>query len=141
MAVVKLPLLLGDERLEQRGGGGVAPDLTVSIAISAPLIIWYKEKGGERRNVDLDKVRGGDQHHACAALNLHLTRLALCVRRLHRRREERTGVTVQVINPVLDACVDDVELEGMDMLEEVRARGRGDSIVASAPKGLVGRFC
>lgn len=32
---------------------------------------------------------------------------------------------MQVLNPVLDACVDDVELEGNDMLEDVRARGKG----------------
>ena len=32
---------------------------------------------------------------------------------------------MQVLGPVLDACVDDVKLEGKDMLEDVRARGEG----------------
>ncbi len=37
-------------------------------------------------------------------------------------RAERVGVAVCVARPVLDARVDDVELEGEDMLEDVRAR-------------------
>ena len=38
-------------------------------------------------------------------------------------RTERVGVAVRVVSPVLDACVDHVEFEGEDVLEDVRARG------------------
>lgn len=38
---------------------------------------------------------------------------------------ERVGVSVGIAGPVLDACVDDVELEGEDVLEDVRVRGGG----------------
>jgi hypothetical protein len=40
-------------------------------------------------------------------------------------RAERVGVPVGVARPVLDARVDDVEFEGEDVLEDVRARGGG----------------
>jgi hypothetical protein len=45
--------------------------------------------------------------------------------RRHRSEEhaERVGVTVRVAGPVFDAGVDDVELEGEDVLEDVRASG------------------
>lgn len=80
--------------------------------------------------LDLDELRGGDQAHARRALDPHL------VVRVHagaprtapaaaEERAESVGVAVCVAGPVLDACVDDVELEGKELLEDVRARGGG----------------
>jgi hypothetical protein len=43
---------------------------------------------------------------------------------------------VGVTSPVLDSCVDDVEFEGEDMLEDVRAR-RGGTMVASTYPCLI----
>lgn len=40
-------------------------------------------------------------------------------------RAERVCVAVCVAGPVLDAGVDDVELKGEDVFEDVRARGGG----------------
>lgn len=77
-------------------------------------------------NLDLDKVRGGDQRHACAALDPHL---AICVEAGAPRATsgaaeegaECVGVAVRVAGPVFDARVYDVEFEGEEVLEEVCA--------------------
>ena len=81
----------------------------------------------ERIDLDLDKVGGGDQAHARAALDPHLAiGVEPCAPRAAsaspEERAECVGVPVRVGGPVLDARVDDIELEGEDVLEDVRAR-------------------
>ena len=75
-------------------------------------------------------MRGGDEPHASAALDPHLTiRVDAGAPRAAsapaEERAERVGVPVSVAGPVSDAGVDDVELEGEDVLEDVRARRGG----------------
>ena len=70
---------------------------------------------------------GGDQAHARAALDPHLAiGVETCAPRAAsappEEHAERVGVPVGVAGPVLDARVDDVELKGEDVLEDVRAR-------------------
>ena len=70
----------------------------------------------------------GDQAYTRAALDPHLAiGIETCAPRPAstptEERAERIGVPVRIAGPVLDACVDDVELEGEDVLEDVRARG------------------
>jgi hypothetical protein len=72
-------------------------------------------------------MRGGDEAHASAALDPHLTigveagapRATSAPAQEHA---ECVGVSVSVAGPVPDAGVDDVELEGEDVLKDVRAR-------------------
>ena len=95
-----------------------------------------------RRDLDLDKVGCGDQTYTRAALDPHLTiGIETCAPRPGstptEERAERIGVPVRIAGPVLDACVDDVELEGEDVLEDVRARVEGGSMVARAPNRFV----
>jgi len=98
----------------------------------------------ERRDLDLDKVGCGDQAHARAALDPHLAiRVETCAPRPAstptEEPAERVGVPVRIAGPVLDARVDDVELEGEDVLEDVRARGGRLDGRESAEQ--VRRFC
>jgi hypothetical protein len=96
------------------------------ISVTVPI----GRRGEEKRiDLDLDKVRGGDQANARATLDPHLAiGVETCAPRAAsaspEERAERVGVPVRVGSPVLDARVDDVELEGEDVLEDVRA-GRG----------------
>ena len=85
---------------------------------------------GAVRHLDLDELRGGDQAHARRALDPHLVvrveaGRAGAAAAAAEERAERVCVAVCVAGPVLDAGVDDVELEGEDVLEDVRARGGG----------------
>jgi hypothetical protein len=75
-------------------------------------------------------VRGGDEPHAPPALDPHVAvRVDAGAPRAASAptedRAERVGVPVGVAGPIPDAGVDDVELEGEDVLEDVRAGGRG----------------
>jgi hypothetical protein len=87
------------------------------ISVTVPI----GRRGEEKRiDLDLDKVRGGDQAHARAALDPYLAiGVETCAPRAAsaspEERAERVG------GPILDARVDDVELEGEDVLEDVRA--------------------
>lgn len=83
---------------------------------------------GRREDLDLDELRGGDETDARAALDPHLAvhveaGRARAPPTASEERAERVGVAVGVAGPVFDAGVDDVELEGEDVLEDVRARG------------------
>ena len=95
----------------------------------------------ERRDLDLNKVGCGDQTYTRAPLGPHLAiGIETCAPRPASTptevRAERIGVPARIAGPVLDACVDDVELEGEDVLEDVRARAEGGSMVASAEAWL-----
>jgi len=101
-------------------------------------------KRGQRTDLDLDKVGGGDQAYTRAALDPHLAiGVVPCAPRAAstpaEERAERVGVAVRIGGPVLDACEDDVELEGEDVLEDVRAGGGGLDGRERAEQ--VGRFC
>ena len=118
--------MLSGERLEQRRSGGVILEFQGS-AISVPLIIIWGGRERER-DLDLDKVGRGDQAYMRAALDPHLAiRVETCAPRPAstptKERTESVGVPVRIAGPVFDACVDDVELKGEDVLEDVRARG------------------
>jgi len=52
---------------------------------------------------------------------------------------ERVGVPVRIAGPIFDARVDDVELKGEDVLEDVRPRGGGLDRRERAEQ--VRRFC
>jgi len=103
-----------------------------------------KERG--RRDLDLDKVGGGDQAYLYTrtALDPHLaTGAETCAPRAAptptEEHAERVGVPVHITGPVLDTCVDDVELEGKDVPEDVLARGGALDSRESAEQ--VRRFC
>ena len=86
-------------------------------------------------DLDLDKVRGSDQANARAALDPYLAiGVETCAPRAAsappEERAERVG------GPVLDARVDNVEVEGEDVLEDVRVC-RGRSSAAGALKMFV----
>ena len=98
----------------------------------------------ERRDLDLDKMGCSDQAHTRAALNPHMAiRVETCAPRPAptptEEPAERVGIPVRIAGPVLDARVDDVELEGEDVLEDVRPRGGRLDRRESAEQ--VRRFC
>jgi hypothetical protein len=73
-------------------------------------------------------VGGGDQTYARAALDPHLAiGVVACAPRAPstpaEERAEGVGVPVGIGGPIPDACEEDVELEGEDVLEDVRAGG------------------
>lgn len=75
-------------------------------------------------------MRGGDEPHARAALDPHLTiRVDAGAPRAASTPAEEgaegVGIAVSIAGPVSDAGVDDVKLEGEDMLLDVRARRGG----------------
>jgi hypothetical protein len=84
--------------------------------------------GGEGEYLCFDELRCGDETDTRAALDPHLAvrveagRACVPAAPLEEHAE-RVGVTVRVAGPVFDAGVDDVELEGEDVLEDVRASG------------------
>ena len=89
-----------------------------------------KERGEGGRDLCFDELRCGDEADARTTLDPHLAvdveaGRARAPAAAPEEYAERVGVAVRVAGPVFDAGVDDVELEGEDVLEDVRARGRG----------------
>lgn len=128
-----------------RSGGGVVLELTVAIVLSFPLMIWGKEKGGERRNDDPHKVRGGDQiSPARAPRSTHIgrsvSRSVICVPHLHRRRGAASASGYPCTSPAQYLTLTRVWMtsssKGKTCLKTY-VRAEGGSIVASAPKRLV----
>ena len=122
----RLVMLLCGERLQQRRGGRKV--LIILIRSWGP-----RDGNGAGSTVlylDLDELRRGDQAYARRALVPHLVvrvdaGRARAAPAAAEERAEGVGVAVGVAGPVLDAGVDDVELEGEDVPEDVRARGGG----------------
>lgn len=79
-------------------------------------------------NLRLYELRCGYEPYARTTLDPHLpvgveAGCACAAAAASEEHAERVGIAVGVGGPVFDACVDDFELEGEDMLEDVRARG------------------
>ena len=113
--------LLDDQRLKQRRSRRI---------VLFSHIRKVKGRRGGKSNLCFDELRCGDESDARATLDPHLAVYvkAGCARAPAASLEEhaeRVGVAVRVCGPVFDAGVDDVELEGEEVLEDVRACGWG----------------
>jgi len=89
-------------------------------------------------------MRGGNQAHARRALDPHLAipveaGRARAASAATEEGAEGVGVSVGVAGPVLETCMDDIELEGEEVLEDVCAGGGRCDAGERAEE--VGRFC
>ena len=80
------------------------------------------------KNLRLYELRCGYESYARTTLDPHLpvgveAGCACAAATASEEHAERVGIAVGVGGPVFDAGVDDFELEGEDMLKDVRARG------------------